>query len=107
MNKVSENRFSGKTYFIQFIPGQLFEEEVLEAADLHLVLLLLLQQLRLAQLQLGLVVLERGRQQLAAESGPRGGEVDGGDGRPGGNCIKVVLPGKLILGYYFQENMTS
>ena len=26
---------------------------------------------------------------------------------PGGNCIKIGLPGKLILGYYFQENMTS
>ena len=82
------------------VPGQLFEEEVLEAADLHLVLLLLLQQLRLAQHQLGLVVLQRGRQQLAAESGPRGGEVDGGDGGPGGNCIKIGLPGKSILRDY-------
>ena len=27
--------------------------------------------------------------------------------RPGANCIKIGLPGKSILGYYFQENMTS
>ena len=26
---------------------------------------------------------------------------------PGGNCIKVYLPGKSILGDYFQGNMTS
>ena len=26
---------------------------------------------------------------------------------PGGNCIKIGLPGKLILGDNFQENMTS
>ena len=26
---------------------------------------------------------------------------------PGGNCIKISLPGKLILGDYFQENGTS
>ena len=26
---------------------------------------------------------------------------------PGGNCIKIGLPGKSILGYYFQENWTS
>ena len=25
----------------------------------------------------------------------------------GGNCITIGLPGKLILGYYFQENWTS
>ena len=24
--------------------------------------------------------------------------------RAGGNCIKIGLPGKSILGYYFQEN---
>ena len=28
-------------------------------------------------------------------------------GGPGGNCIKIGLPGKLILGDYFQENRTS
>ena len=28
-------------------------------------------------------------------------------GQPGGNCIKIGLPGKLILGDYFQENGTS
>ena len=28
-------------------------------------------------------------------------------GRPGGNCIKIGLPGKLILRYYFQKNRTS
>ena len=27
--------------------------------------------------------------------------------RPGGNCIKIGLPGKLILRDYFQENRTS
>ena len=27
--------------------------------------------------------------------------------RPGGNCVKIGLPGKLILGDYFQKNMTS
>ena len=26
---------------------------------------------------------------------------------PGTNCIKIALPGKSILGDYFQENMTS
>ena len=26
---------------------------------------------------------------------------------PGGNCIKIGLPGKSILGDYFQENRTS
>ena len=26
---------------------------------------------------------------------------------PGGNCIKIGLPGKSILGDYFQENSTS
>ena len=30
-----------------------------------------------------------------------------GDRQPGGNCIKIGLPGKSILGYYFQENRTS
>ena len=25
----------------------------------------------------------------------------------GGNCMKIGLPGKLILGYYYQENRTS
>ena len=25
---------------------------------------------------------------------------------PGGNCIKIGLPGKLILGDYFYENRT-
>ena len=29
------------------------------------------------------------------------------EGVPGGNCIKIGLPGKSILGYYFQENGTS
>ena len=33
--------------------------------------------------------------------------ADGGRGRPGGNCIKLGLPGKSILGDYFQENRTS
>ena len=28
-------------------------------------------------------------------------------GSPGGNCIKIGLPGKSILRDYFQENMTS
>ena len=27
--------------------------------------------------------------------------------QPGGNCIKISLPGKSILGDYFQENRTS
>ena len=27
--------------------------------------------------------------------------------QPGTNCTKIGLPGKLILGNYFQENMTS
>ena len=27
--------------------------------------------------------------------------------KAGGNCIKIGLPGKLILGDYFQENVTS
>ena len=31
----------------------------------------------------------------------------GGRAGPGGNCIKIGLPGKLILGDNFQENMTS
>ena len=34
-----------------------------------------------------------------------GGPEEGG-ARPGGNCIKIGLPGKSILGYYFQENRT-
>ena len=29
------------------------------------------------------------------------------EGVPGGNCIKIGLPGKSIFGYYIQENMTS
>ena len=28
------------------------------------------------------------------------------DAAPGGNCIKIGLPGKSILRYYFQENRT-
>ena len=28
-------------------------------------------------------------------------------GRAGGNCVKIGLPGKSILGDYFQENRTS
>ena len=26
---------------------------------------------------------------------------------PGANCVKIGLPGKLIVGDYFQENRTS
>ena len=33
--------------------------------------------------------------------------VVGLDLGPGGNCIKIGLPGKSILRDYFQENMTS
>ena len=40
------------------------------------------------------------------DGGEDGGDVVGG-GPPGGNCIKIDLPGKLILGDYFQENRTS
>ena len=29
------------------------------------------------------------------------------DSAPGTNCIKIGLPGKSILGDYFQENRTS
>ena len=37
------------------------------------------------------------------------GEREDGDGgaRAGGNCIKIGLPGKLILRDYFLENRTS
>ena len=35
------------------------------------------------------------------------GEEGAGQPRPGGNCIKMSLPGKLFLGDYFQENRTS
>ena len=34
--------------------------------------------------------------------------VEGEEDRvPGGNCIKIGLPGKLILRDYFQENRTG
>ena len=34
-------------------------------------------------------------------------ERDALDERPGGNCVKIGLPRKSILRYYFQENRTS
>ena len=33
--------------------------------------------------------------------------ADVGRAHPGDNCLKIGLPGKSILGYYFQENRTS
>ena len=59
--------------------------------------------------------LRHGCGDAAAEGPERGGErarQDGGvphhrGGEPGTNCIKIGLPGKSILGDYFQENRTS
>ena len=39
---------------------------------------------------------------VVAQSGGVHAPIQG----PGGNCIKIGFPGKTILGYYFQENMT-
>ena len=53
------------------------------------------------------VVLDQDRLDEALELGAPPLRLESRRGIPGGNCIKIGLPGKLILRDYFQENRTS
>ena len=56
--------------------GERLEQVRLEARELDLVVLLLLEHRRLLRLELGLLVLDRRAEELALEAAPRDREVD-------------------------------